>query len=232
MATYLYCLLPVSHEPPPAALHGVDGGPVRAVNVGAMQLWVSDVERGALAPSIERARAHDQVVRCGLERGTPLPARFGQAFDSDAALVARVRSREAELRRTMERVQGMVEMTVRILSTGEAGATAAPLRQPGMSGREYLSRIAERERTWGAWVEIAERARACVSEAVRSLVEAEAFAGPTRRARVAAISHLVHRGNIAQYRGALSSVGLGGAAVMLTVSGPWAPYSFAEPLGV
>jgi hypothetical protein len=228
---YLYCFLRATAEPPPSLL-GIDGLPVRAVDLGGLGAWVSDAAAPAVVPTPERARRHDRVVRTALERETPLPARFGQIVTDEAALTDAVSSRRAAFEAALERVAGTVEMTVRVLVPSAADAVSAPrVTESGkgtMTGRDYLERVAAAQRQERNLLAEEEIVRVRVSSAVQELIRAESFMGATPGSSMATISHLVLRENIEAYRSALLVLRNEARALAIMVSGPWAPYSFTE----
>jgi hypothetical protein len=99
---------------------------------------VSDLPDAPGAASAELVQVHDRVVRAALARETPLPARFGQSFASEAALYRALRARAEVLERSLERVRGKVEMTVRILlpDPGDAGPAGTAGSGQGSAPRE------------------------------------------------------------------------------------------------
>lgn len=231
MATYLYCLLRASGDPP-AGLAGVDDARVRAVDLGGLVAWVSDVAETTIAPSPARAQAHDRVVRAGLERATPLPARFGQVLADEAELRTALSARREALESALQRVDGAVEMTVRLL-VRTADRWEGPGRpeadtQHVMSGRDYLQRIAAIQREERNVLALAQLVRDQVSSVVQGLVRAESLAGATTGSSLVTVSHLVPRENIGAYRSALQALRQDDPTLAIMISGPWAPYSFTE----
>ena len=77
----------------PEGLAGIDGAGVRDLEAAGLTAWVSDVS-GPVDATVDRLKAHDAVCAAAMNTGdTPLPIRFGQTFDDDAA--ARQRSSNA-----------------------------------------------------------------------------------------------------------------------------------------
>ncbi len=107
---------------------------------GRLTAWVSVLPEAPGAASTELVQVHDRVVRAALALETPLPARFGQSFASEAALYRALRARAEVLERSLERVRGKVEMTVRILLPDPGDAALAPKsgsgQPPAPRGRE------------------------------------------------------------------------------------------------
>ncbi len=233
MAIYLYCILRATREPP-LNLLGIDGTPVRGVDLDGLGAWVSEMASMTVVPSPERAKEHDRVVRAALEDETPLPARFGQVVASEDELRAILSERRSILESALDRVAGAVEMTVRMLvpaprraplDTSVAGATGAA------SGRRYLERVAAVQREERNLLATAGILRDRVASAVGDLVRAQSFAGAVAGSSLATLSHLVPRERIEAYRRALQTLREQDPALTIMVSGPWAPYSFTEGIG-
>lgn len=231
MATYLYCLLRASGDPP-AGLAGVDDAMVRAVDLGGLVAWVSDVAETTIAPSPARAHAHDRVVRAALERATPLPARFGQVLADEAELRTALSTRREALESALQRIDGAVEMTVRMLmrpaDRGEGSGRTEADAQAVTTGRDYLQRIAAMQREERNVLAMAQLVRDQVGSVVDGLVRAESFAGATAGSSLVTVSHLVPREHIGAYRSALQALRQEDPTLAIMVSGPWAPYSFTE----
>lgn len=169
--TYLYCLTtPQAPDPPPATV-GLDGGPVRRVG----DAWVGDVGSRSVQPTIERIRAHDHVVATALSTGsTPLPARFGQTYASDAECLSVLSTKKTKMSVGLARVAGMVEMTVILRVELDTS-----------SGTAYLQSLAHREHV--------------VRDLNRKL--SDCIRGSVERAKddVVTLSHLVDREAVTRY---------------------------------
>ncbi|MGQ0714991.1 MAG: GvpL/GvpF family gas vesicle protein [Gemmatimonadaceae bacterium] len=229
MAIYLYCLLRSTIDPP-ADLLGVDDLTVQSVEAGTLRAWVSEIEQSTITPSAERARAHDGVVRTAMSRETPLPARFGQVVADHAALEESVSPHSAAFQAALDAVAGAVEMTVRVLvsgARGEAGRASRAVVGEG-TGRAYLERLAATHRQERNVLAEEQIVRDRVSSAVRSLVRAESFAGARPGSTIATLSHLVTRERVDAYRSAIQVLRTEDPALVIMVSGPWAPYSFTQ----
>jgi hypothetical protein len=233
LAIYLYCILRATREPPPN-LVGIDGAPVRAVDLDGLGAWVTDSEATTVVPSPQRAREHDRVVRAALESETPLPARFGQVVAGETELRAALIERRDVLEAALKKVEGAVEMTVRILvpaPTTEPIEKAAVGQEGAQSGRRYLERLAALQREERNVLARVGLIRDRVHSAVGDLVRAQSFAGAVAGSSLATLSHLVPRERIDAYRGALQTLRDENPALAIMVSGPWAPYSFTEGIG-
>ncbi len=240
MAIYLYCLT----EPgcvPPSDLRGITGGAVRSLEVGGrVAAWVSDIPGEPGEVRAEQVARHDSVVRAALAHETPLPARFGQSFADDSALCQALEARMESLVRSLERVRGGVEMTVRIL-LGDGGGAAGPgrserrreeIREPvpedAGPGRAYLARVRARREASAELQRQAEFLQARVSRAVDGFAREEVCSPVMPGTRSFSLSHLVARESVEAYRVAVDALVSADPGLRLLVSGPWAPYSFAR----
>jgi gas vesicle protein GvpL/GvpF len=231
MPTYLYCLVPaVDAAEPPVTPPGIGGSAVRVLPGGALEAWVSTIPTSSPPATVEAVREHDAVVSAALATGrTPLPARFGQSWASDAACVASLAERAADLEPLARRVAGLVEMTVCTLVPGMPAATRRPVapRDDASAGSAYLRQLrarADRERHLRT---VLEALRARVSRALGPLSRGEvAEIRGSDEALALSVSYLVERGGEALFRRAVDEVARE-AAARLVVAGPRAPYSFA-----
>ena len=231
MPTYLYCLFrdPVD---PPAGLAGVSGSPVRPIDADSLRAWVETV-RAAPVASAASLHLHDAVTSAGLTGGsTPLPVRFGSVFESDEICTASLASRTSELLAALDRVAGLVEMTlvIRLQSLAPDMAPQPVDPTPSTPGRAYLERLrGERHGTQILQQQGHVLSRPVVT-AVRHLVADErATLQPTPPAFL--VSHLISRDVVDEYR-RLASAAIGGRSGgelrTAVIRGPSAPYSFAE----
>lgn len=221
MGLYLYCVGEPAH-PKPGALHGIDGAPVRSLTTAGLRAWVSDMD-AAPAASLERVRAHNQVVETSARDATPLPMRFGQWFGSTAELTAALADRQPGLGQALDRVRGAMEFGVRVLDPSRTGE-AVPDRS---SGKAYLEGLARRE-------EEAEQSR---RRGAQVAAELRSFLGPAVRDQqvrpggvgtLVVIAHLVARHDTGTYRTRLRTFSLRWADLRFVFSGPWPPYGFTD----
>lgn len=235
MTLHAYCVRRAGEPPPAPEARGVAGAEVRLVEGERLGLWVSPVERPP-GPDPEHLREHDRVVRHALRTRTPLPLRFGAVFADEAAALAALEARSAELLAGLERVAGRVEMGVAVLWDAAAErerlcAARPELRAPEgppASGRAYLeARRREREleaALRGRAEALLEEVSTRLAEAVSGAEEARTVLPPAEAA--GALAHLVQVGRVAGYREAVARAAGALPGVELRASGPWAPYSF------
>ena len=222
-----FCVRRAGDPPPPPELRGPGNVPVRLVEEGSLGLWVA--ECAVLSPGVEQAAAHDAVVRAALRTATPVPVRFGTSFPNEEEARASLREREEELSAALERVDGRVEMGLRVTWADEGGGSAADAhaaRGAGSGGRAYLlarkRQLEEREerraRAAALLDEVERRVGAEGYPSVRRLLPEPGVAGT--------LAHLVHRQEARSYRTRVEAARDLPAGVGLYLTGPWAPYSF------
>jgi hypothetical protein len=206
---------------------GVGGAPARVLHADPVAAWVETVRDRAVTPTIDRVKAHDAVTETALLTGaTPLPARFGQTFESDDACVAALRSQEPRLLADLERVRDLVEMRIVIalvlpVDDPAAGTDASP-------GLAYMQRLMQsRDREQAAHA-LAGSLREEMHGVVGPYVRREAYAVNVSPA-ILTLSHLVARDDVSSYRAALTGATLATPVARLAVSGPGAPYQFVSP---
>jgi hypothetical protein len=165
-----------------------------------------------------------------------LPARFATTVTGDEELAVILASRGATLRRRLRAVRGRCQMTIRLLSplsesesesdeaplasrSAMAGRTRPRLAHGATQGTQYLRRRAA----------LAASARAIpgfapIRAAVRRFVKDERV---EKRAGIVTVNHLIPRAAAPRY---LAAVERAAAAnhLRLMVSGPVAPYAFAD----
>jgi hypothetical protein len=230
MLTYLYCLLSESAEPP-SGLRGLGGAAVRPLAVpfgdeAPITAWISEVDRGKVERGPSGARGHDTVCGAALATGTtPLPARFGQLFESAEACVGHLAPRVPDLLVALRRVAGAVEMSVTAILP--AAPSARVTAKGAATGREYLLRLRDAHRHEASVASMSADFRERVADAVQGLPREEAVRlSLTPRPHVA-ISHLIARVEEDAYRRALAPLATGADSGALIVTGPSAPYTFA-----
>lgn len=237
MSTHLYCVLPHRLRASiPATLTGIDGAPVRALMVGSLVAWVSDVDPSKRVV-IDGVRAHDTVVEAALETGaTPVPARYGQRFEHDDACRAALAVRATSIETLLDKVDGQVEMTLiltpstrrmlrdlkPVLPEMIAQEEAGPDRGPG---RQYLELVRARDSAASTLRRAMDGLAGRLAEAANRFVRRSAMHEQLTQLPVRTISHLISREMVEQYKEVVGAV-RAGAEFRFLVIGPRAPYSF------
>lgn len=218
---YLYAL--VDEEPVHSLGHGLAGETLRLVRSGAI-LAVAGEREARPAPGVHAFSHHDGTVR-RLAGQFPalLPARFGEWFADEPALVDKLAPRARELSEALGLVRGCVQMTLRVFGEPAIPSSGSVVEESGLGpGARYL---AERRRE---------------HELARSLPEIDPLRellAPylrTERAErrgtpplLGTAYHLVPRESLSKYRAALERGCERLTGVRVQASGPWPPYAFA-----
>ena len=228
MTICVYAL--VSPPPTRLGLTGMAGEKLRVVSGSRIAAVVGEMRR-APAPTVRNLRRYAAVVEA-IAAKVPaiLPARFATTVVDRDELTFILTSRSAALRRRLRSVRARCQMTIRMVGSDPGDApirgqtpvmprTGVRPRNGATQGTQYL-----RQR-----MATAVRARAIPAfEPIR--VAVERFVKDERvekRVDVVTVNHLVPRTAVTRYRAAVTRAA-GENHLRLMVSGPWAPYAFAD----
>ena len=245
---YVYCLVRSSN--PPDLSNVPDGlsetGPVRALAV-AQDLWlvvasISDPNFGesAIAAGLqdldwvsERALAHEAVVEFVFSRLSVVPLKLFTMFRQDERAASEFASREHRLARLFDRLDGRVELGLRVhFDSARARQPAAP-PSPAASGRDYLLR---KKRQRDRPRRLANEARTA-TESLFEKLDAEAdvvLRKPLPEAPGALLldaACLVDRERVDVFESLIESESrrlAADAPILVTLSGPFPPYHFVD----
>ena len=229
MIVCVYAL--VSPAPARLKLAGIGGERLRVITIDRLSAIVGELKR-VPGPTIRNLRRYAAVIEAIASKVPAiLPARFATAVADRDELAFILRSRGTALRQRLRAVHGRAQMTIRLVSESEssdglfpsqsraAGRARVRVGHKATQGTQYLQqRIA-----------IAARARAVagfdpIRNAVGRFVKDERV---EKRGDVVTINHLVPRIAASRYLTAVERAAEEGA-IRLSVSGPWAPYAFAD----
>jgi hypothetical protein len=186
----------------------IDG--MRVIRVGALAALVTDVRRPPAATPANLRKYHRTLAIIADAVPATVPVRFGTTM-SESELAIILFSRAISLTKTLRRVRGRVQMTLRLPGTGRF---TAPPAGPVKSGREYLRTIAARERDVPGFDAVRKiLARWIMEERIE------------RRDNIVSIYHLVPRRSAAVYA-RRANAAMADAGVRGVVSGPFPPYAF------
>ncbi len=182
--------------------------PLRAVRADGLTVLCAPAER--LEMTAEVLWRHEEVVESLMQERDLLPMRFGTLVEDDEAAVRALDERRDELKTSLERVRGAVELAVRAEVVRAREDTPA-----GPSGTEYM------------------RAKAHRTEAARLLHEPLAFLaresivqpGP----ELLRAAYLVDRDAVESFVGLVRRLQATHEDLRILCTGPWPPYSFAQP---
>jgi len=236
MATYLYCVLASRRdEELPSGLTGLGDAPVRSLSFGTateMVAWVSTVDEATLRSKgralAEQVLRHNAVVNAAWRTGrTPAPARYGSRFGDDAACIADLDRRAADLSAMLERIADCVEMPVLLVPTNraEAGsAIARPISGEPAAGKRYLEAVRQRTREQERQRASADVEAARLGSALTRYVRGEMRSMSSNG--VMSVAYLVKNEDVSSYREVLAAF-LPASAFRIVEGEMRAPYSFA-----
>jgi hypothetical protein len=213
---------------------GMAGEPLRVMTVSRVSAVIGGMRR-VPAPSIRNLRRYAAVVEAiAAEAPAILPARFATTVADREELAFILASRGATLRRRLRAVRGRCQMTIRLLAPrSESESDDAPLAsRSAIAGRARLR--LEPEATQGTQylqrrAALAASARAIpgfapIRAAVRRFVKDERV---QKRAGIVTVNHLIPRAAASRYLAAVEQAATANH-LRLMVSGPLAPYAFAD----
>jgi hypothetical protein len=239
MRLYAYCLGDDVTGSMLEGVAGVAGAAPRLVQWGAIAAVVSDFEGERVSIERENVFAHERVVQRVLRYVTPLPFRFGTLVTLER-LESYVEASRDALLKSMERVRGRVEMSVKIIWNAEemrpegeqAEALGAALledaRKASGKGAAYLA--ARRRELMGDELlkERAEELAAWLSECIGDAATDTDVQVRPGEALVVRAAFLVERTRLKDYQERVETARSSRASLRFLTSGPWPPYSFSN----
>ncbi|WP_326596517.1 GvpL/GvpF family gas vesicle protein [Streptomyces sp. NBC_01803] len=230
---YVYGIIRADHGLSPAC-RGVGSPParVRTVRTETLAAVVSEAPESLLARRRDLL-AHQETLLTMAETGPVLPMRFGVVSPDEAAVVDQLVAREAEYAATLARLDGRLEMNLKVFPVEDAlpdlvRADPAVSRLHAASrsrpGYETSVRLGEAIAA-GLHRRAAQAAARTVSD-LAPLAEAAAE-GPDVAGCVANVSFLVARTRIDRFRTAVADCAAGlGRRAELRLTGPLPCFSF------
>jgi hypothetical protein len=236
MTLYAYCLSDEVAGDMLGDVAGVVEGKPRLLACGEIFVVVSDYEGERVTVEREQVFAHERVIRRVLQQVTPLPFRFGTLAGAEK-LEKYVETNRDALMKSLERVRGCVEMSVKIIwdadklrseSSGASRLEGAEDERPVLGkGASYLEArrreilgdalLKERADEMAAWL------RECVVDVV---LEHEMEVRPNESLVVRA-AFLVERARVGDYQTRVEEARALRSGLRFLTSGPWPPYSFS-----
>ncbi|WP_234347760.1 GvpL/GvpF family gas vesicle protein [Streptomyces specialis] len=248
---YVYAITRDGAGPLPGGLRGVDDGPLTAVARDGLAAVVSPVADRDFAEEplrarledlawLERtARAHQRVVDglTGADGGV-LPLRLATVCRDEAGVLRLLAVNHDRFAAALDRLDGRAEWGVKVYADpADAAPAAVPAARPA-SGRDYLRQRGRQRQAEGA-------ARQAAEEAVRSVHDTLARAAegtrlhPPQAARLSGEpgqnllngAYLVRREDSRAFCALAGELAGRLTGLRLSLTGPWAPYSFAATAG-
>jgi Gas vesicle synthesis protein GvpL/GvpF len=208
---YLYAIVEPTATVPDCA--GLDDAPLQLLHGAASALY-SEHSRLECRPDPDALWRHELVVERAMGAGAVLPARFGTTFVDAEALAGALSRAASRLGPQLDRVRGCVELAVRL------GLPAARGPEP-QDGGAYLHAKLERQRERQA------AAEATLTPLSRLAVDTRRQQGSTDAAVMTA-SYLVPEHGVNRFADEVRRLARRNDGLVLSCTGPWAPYSFAE----
>ncbi|GAA2249293.1 gas vesicle protein [Streptomyces ruber] len=228
-----------------AQLTGVAGVPPKLLSHHGLVAVLSEVPEddfaeGPLRAHLEdldwlgsTARAHQGVIDALTTVTTPLPLRLGTVFRDDSGLRTMIEAREAEFRRTLDRLEGRVEWGVKVYLDTEPAAPAPA--EKAASGRDYLRQRQVRTRSRDEMWEAAETFARALHRSLAGRAEDHRMHAPQNSVlsgaagqNVMNAAYLVPRGGSEEFVELVDRAKDDTPGLRVELTGPWAPYSFTE----
>lgn len=203
---------------------GVQGAPVFVLECGPLAAVVSRYEgRTPVQVDAESALCHEGVVEELFEQRATLPVRFGTVMGGESHIRQQLGDREGAYLRALDKVQGRVELGVRVLWVDQPPASLSPART---SGRDYLmDRLKEERRLQARRVEAQLQAGTLCARLSGLAADTALQLTPTPGLLFSA-SFLVEREKVAAFRREVAGVEGESASLRFLLTGPWPAYSF------
>lgn len=254
---YLYAVCRADGAPDTVDVPGAAGARPRLVTEGGLAAVVASLpadEYGAGAfearlQDLERleglARSHNAVVDAFHARTTVLPMRLATVYLDDTRVADVLRERAAEFVELLDRLDERVELGVKVYAIPSADIPAVAPGAHGEGtyvpaggespGRAYLRRRQARRRrhrdAYRTAGEVAARLPVAAAPLARARVAHRPHQGELAAhtgENIANEAYLVARSDVADFRRAMEVLAAGVPGVHVEVTGPWAPYSFAD----
>jgi hypothetical protein len=163
---------------------------------------------------------YEQVVEALMDDRDVLPVRYGTRVPDEAAAARVLEANYDQLAERLEFVRGAAELSVRVLVQGRP--SPRKVRGRASSGSEYL-RARARETT--AEADAVRAVHAPLSAAAR----ATSLRTPGLSGEILRAAYLVDHERVESYGRLMAELQDANSALRLTCTGPWPPYSFAQP---
>jgi hypothetical protein len=193
---------------------GVEGVPVRSIDVGELRCFVSDfAAQMPYAPVPEMVKAFSQVLQRIFAQAVIIPFRFPTIVESEDTLRQFVESRAAQYRSALKRLRNKVQMDVRIISRPTQDVNSSS----SQSGKGYLE--GKRGRYQQAQ-SVMDEFRRVSNSLAEEWIQRDTPSGIRSFA-------LVDRSSLAVFLEIIGSV-VTPAEISARITGPWPPSEFVE----
>ncbi len=211
---------------PPPGLTGLQGSPVTVLSAGAIDVWVSHMDKPQ--PGVALLQEHNAVVEAAVtEQVTPVPLRFGQWLEDEAALRSALEAKADLYREKLHEFAGCLEFGLRFLDPARNAEARDVHPSAATSGTAYMQALAAGREAEQQQRALAGQVHERVQQVLGHLVRAGQEEDLKTPQAVLTLSHLVARVHFDEYRARARDLRAEFPALRLLVSGPWPPYSFA-----
>ena len=224
MKLYAYCLC-ADLETLATTASGVSGAAVRILKIEDISVVVSDCE--TVPSTHENMLVHAAMVRSVFEQTTTVPFRFG-TLANEQQLRSFVTGHKVAIAKKLEHLRGRVEMDLKIVWQHRTSQPDQPEEAAG-PGTAFLRQ--KRRELLGDDEAVAQRKElsGLLREDLGDLIKDEEMnLQPSETAVQGKVFHLVESSKIKEYRDRISKISQKRLELVLEVSGPWPPYSFAN----
>ena len=234
---YLYALI-APLDGLPEAVRGIDKAPLWMVEAGGLSAVVSTLPPGEVLPTPRRLWQHEQVVEALMTQAAVVPLRFATLMPDEAAVAQCLAERKAGIVQDLERVQGCVELSLRVVRmalppsprVAGDGLPCPDLLASEKNGRTFeiayraarLQRDAlrRREESVGEMIN-----RSLCEHAVDHVYQVQPGAGAIVRA-----SYLVEASRLRAIKNTVYRLMAAHRHLHFLCTGPWPPYHFVHGL--
>lgn len=227
-----------SAGPVVAGRKGLDDQPLETCALESIAAVFTRHASGApLPPTPENAWRHERVVEWLMRDRAVLPARFGTTFHDEAKLRAALGPPERELSAGLRRLEGCVELGVRVLWEPAPLTVPIPASAPASgepppeSGRAYMMARLTEERRRRDELERAERLVDGLHTPLAQLAADSTRRVLTTPQTLLVAAYLVRREQTESFRRRVEEIGVAHPALRVVCTGPWPPYHFVPRLG-
>ena len=211
----------------PESLAGIGGSQVRLLTVDEFSILVSDFSAETVSINRQNVLAHASVVQRILTRTTPLPFRFGTLV-TEEQLRNYVAARGQALKTKFRNIRGCLEMNTKVIWQGDGVLMERLPSEKSKPGTAFLAQ--KRREIFGSETRVAE-ARSVASwldQLVGDISRERKLEESRTDKMLLSAAHLVAREAVDEYRTRLKAARAERPNLHFLVSGPWAPYSFAN----
>lgn len=221
-----YCFIENSPSLP-EFLTGIAGGEVRLLKVEEFSILVSDFSAETVSINRQNVLAHASVIQRILTRTTPLPFRFGTLV-TEEQLRNYVAAKHQALKTKFRSIRGCLEMNTKVIWQGDGVLMERLPSEKGMPGTAFLAQ--KRREIFGSETRVAEAKSVAswLDQLVGDISRERRVEESRTNKMLLTAAHLVAREAVDEYRARLKAARAEKPELHFLVSGPWAPYSFAN----